>query len=344
MIMKRILLLLTGFSLLLLSCTSPFNNDVPTPPEKTTYKNPVVAGSLPDPTVIRGKDGNFYVYATEDTYNVPIMASSNLASWHYVARAFTDATRPRFEPTGNVWAPDINYIDGKYVMYYAMSTWGGIQTCGIGVAVADAPGGPFTDLGKMFRSNEIGVTNSIDPSYFEYDGKKYIVWGSFHGIYAVQLKDDGLSVVDDAEATKIKLAGTAFEAPYIHKHGDYYYLFASWGSCCNGAKSTYRVVVGRSKDIWGPYVNKEGEGMLSNNFSVVISPNDTFVGNGHNAGIIQDDAGQDWILYHGIEIGKENDGRFLLLDQLKWDENGWPYIEGGSPSTTEQPLPVFNKK
>ncbi|MFC2762295.1 MAG: family 43 glycosylhydrolase, partial [Prevotella denticola] len=189
--MKRILLLLTGFSLLLLSCTSPFNNDVPTPPEKTTYKNPVVAGSLPDPTVIRGKDGNFYVYATEDTYNVPIMASSNLASWHYVARAFTDATRPRFEPTGNVWAPDINYIDGKYVMYYAMSTWGGIQTCGIGVAVADAPGGPFTDLGKMFRSNEIGVTNSIDPSYFEYDGKKYLVWGSFHGIYAVQLKDDG---------------------------------------------------------------------------------------------------------------------------------------------------------
>ncbi len=49
------------------------------------------------------------------------------------------------------------------MLYYSMSVWGGELTCGIGCATADKPEGPFTDHGKMFRSNEINVQNSIDP-------------------------------------------------------------------------------------------------------------------------------------------------------------------------------------
>ncbi len=103
------------------------------------YANPVVERSLPDPTVIRAEDGYFYLYATEDTYNMPIMRSGNLVDWTLVGRVFTNETRPDFEPGGGLWAPDINYIDGKYVIYYSMSVWGGESTCGIGVAVADKP-------------------------------------------------------------------------------------------------------------------------------------------------------------------------------------------------------------
>lgn len=78
----------------------------------------------------------------------------------------------------------------------------------------------------------------------EDNGKKYLFWGSFRGIYGIELSGDGLSVRDGAK--KKQVAGTAYEGTYIHKRGDYYYLFASIGSCCEGLKSTYTTVVGRS--------------------------------------------------------------------------------------------------
>ena len=84
----------------------------------------------------------------------------------------------------------------------------------------------------MFRSNEIGVQNSIDPFYIEDNGRKYLFWGSFRGIYGVELKEDGLAVKLGAE--KKQIAGTAYEGTYIHKRNGYYYMFASTGTCCEG--------------------------------------------------------------------------------------------------------------
>ena len=242
------------------------------------YRNPVIDYSLPDPSVIRGDDGFFYLYATEDIRNLPIHRSKNLTDWEYVGTAFTDQTRPDFEEKGGIWAPDINKIGGKYVLYYSMSAWGGEWTCGIGCATADNPAGPFTDHGKMFRSNEIGVKNSIDPFYIEDSGRKYLFWGSFRGIYAVELSDDGLSVKEGEVPRKI--AGTAYEGTYIHKKGGYYYLFASIGSCCEGLRSTYTTVVGRSKNLLGPYVDKEGNRMLDNCHEILIHKSDSFVSSG----------------------------------------------------------------
>lgn len=132
-----------------------------------TYRNPVINYSLPDPTVIKANDGYFYLYATEDIRNTPIHRSRNLVDWEEIGTAFTNETRPTFEPKGGLWAPDINYIGGRYVLYYSMSVWGGEWTCGIGVATADKPEGPFIDHGALFRSNTIQVQNSIDPFYIE---------------------------------------------------------------------------------------------------------------------------------------------------------------------------------
>ena len=220
-----------------------------------TYKNPVVNYSLPDPTVIEAEDGYFYLYATEDIRNLPIHRSKDLVNWESVGTAFTTETRPTFEPKGNLWAPDINKIGDKYVLYYSMSRWGGEWTCGIGVATANCPAGPFKDHGMMFRSNEIGVQNSIDPFYIEDNGRKYLFWGSFRGIYGVELKEDGLAVKLGAE--KKQIAGTAYEGTYIHKRNGYYYMFASTGTCCEGLKSTYQTVVAFSskaavRTAWSP--------------------------------------------------------------------------------------------
>ena len=177
-----------------------------------------------------------------------------------------------------------------------MSRWGGEHTCGIGCAVADSPAGPFTNQGKLFRSNEIGVQNSIDLFYIEENGEKYLFWGSFRGIYYIELSEDGLHIRPGAKPTQI--AGTAYEAVYVHKKGKYYYLFASIGSCCQGEKSTYTTVVGRSESLFGPYMDKNGNSMLDNHHEVVIHPNASFAGTGHNAEIMTDKKGDDWILYH----------------------------------------------
>lgn len=309
-----------------------------TPQTNTTYTNPVINSSMPDPTIIKANDGYFYLYATEDVRNIPIVKSKDLINWSNVGTAFTDATRPTFEPNGGLWAPDINYINGKYVLYYSMSVWGHEETCGIGVATADKPEGPFTDKGKLFRSNEIGVTNSIDEFYIEDGGKKYLFWGSFRGIYVIEMSDDGLSLKADAE--KKQVAGTAFEGVYIHKRNGYYYMFASVGSCCEGVNSTYKLVVGRSQKLLEGYVDKNGKPMMDNGYDVVIDKNSRFVGNGHCSEIVQDDANNDWIFYHGVDVNKP-EGRVLLLDQVKWDKDGWPYVEGGSPSL-KATKPVFN--
>lgn len=332
--MQQILQLL--IPILMLSCKS---NEMPvetTPENDNWYSNPVVNYSLPDPTIIGADDGYFYLYATEDIRNIPIHRSKDLVTWELVGTAFTNETRPTFEPQGGLWAPDINFINGKYLLYYAMSVWGGEWTCGIGVATADRPEGPFTDHGKLFRSNEIGVQNSIDPFYMEEEGKKYLFWGSFRGIYAIELSDDGLTVKEGAK--KRQVAGTAYEGVYIHKRNGYYYLFASIGTCCEGLSSTYTTVVGRSDQLFGPYLDKEGRPMMENHHEVLIAGNDRFVGTGHNSEIVQDAEGNDWILYHAVSVANPK-GRVLMLDRVRW-ENDWPYVEGGTPSIKAH-KPVF---
>lgn len=296
------------------------------------YSNPVIDYSLPDPSIIKGEDGYFYLYATEDIRNLPIHRSKDLVNWEFVGTAFTDATRPDFEPEGGIWAPDINKIGDKYVLYYSMSVWGGEWTCGIGCAVSDRPEGPFKDCGMMFRSNGIKVQNSIDPFYIKDNGHKYLFWGSFRGIYAIELSEDGLSL--KSGSSPVQIAGTAYEGTYIHKRGGYYYMFASIGSCCEGLKSTYTTVVGRSTSLFGPYLDKKGQSMMDNHHEILIHKNDSFVGTGHNSEIVSDNAGTDWLFYHAVSVANP-DGRVLMLDKIDWID-GWPSVEGNSPSVKSE--------
>jgi len=303
------------------------------------YFNPVVRSAMADPTVIRAQDGRFYVYATGRLIN--IMKSDNLVNWTAAGSAFTPETRPDFEKDAGLWAPEIVYFNGKYVLYYTLSKNMGWLTNGIGVAVSDKPEGPFIDKGEILRANKIGVVNSIDQFFIEDSGKKYLFWGSLNGIYAIELSDDGLSLKKGAE--KIQVAGDIYEGTMIHKRGRFYYLFASIGTCCEGVTSTYQLVTGRSESLLGPYRDKSGNNMIDNGFSLVINHNERFTGTGHCSGIVKDDAGNDWLLYHAYDNTDAGGGRKLMLDKILWDRAGWPYVKGGSPSITAD-RPVINKK
>jgi len=307
------------------------------------YSNPVSNTSLPDPTIVRGKDGWFYSYASEDTRGMPIMKSKDLTNWIWTGlRVFSDNTRPDFLKDGGLWAPDINYVNNKYVLWYSLSLWGEEHTNGVGVATADNPEGPFTDKGKLFTSDEIGVQNSIDPALFvNEDGSKSLFWGSLRGLYMIEMNNDGLSIKQGV--VKQKVAGNGMEGVYIYKRGNYYYLFASAGSCCNGVNSTYHLVVGRSANLAGPYVSKSGNSLLDGNYTNVIEGNSSFAGPGHCSQIFTDSDENEWILYHAI--GKRNttqySSRMLMLDRLYWDSGGWPYVgNNGTPSVTSSG-PIF---
>lgn len=321
----------------------------------TTYTNPVFEPILADPTVIRDPEtGFFYAYGTQDNWGdgqgsrlVPILRSANLVDWQVVGQAFEE--KPSWKEAGGIWAPDVNRVNGKYHLYYAYSTWGDPNP-GIGVAVAEHPAGPFTDHGKVFTSEEADVPNSIDAFYFEEDSEKYLFWGSFsnaptQGTYVVKLADDGLSVPDLSQ--KVKIAAGDFEAVMIHKRGDYYYFFGSKGSCCEGADSKYHVLVARSRNLMGPYVDKGGYAITDRGKgTLLIEGNAQIAGPGHNARLIADDEGTDWFLYHGIDRANGNvssgaSRRMLMLDKVTW-RDGWPEIAGRVPSTTPQRAPVFH--
>ena len=306
--------------------------------QTVTNRQPVIDMSAPDPTVIRAEDGTFYLYATEDMRNVPIFHSANLVDWKLVGTAFTDNSRPKWLPKGGIWAPDIQRVGGKYHLYYAKSVWGGEWDAGIGVAVSNSPAGPFVDRGCMFTSKQIGIQNCIDPFYIEDGGKKYLFFGSFHGIYGVELTADGLHVKQGAKPREV--AGTFMEATYIRRRGGYYYLFGSTGTCCEGARSTYRITIGRSKSLFGPYVDKAGLRLLDNHYNILLDKDDSVLGPGHNAGLITDDAGNDYMFYHGFKASDPDAGRVVWLSRIVWTD-GWPSVMMEKDSQKNETVPVI---
>ena len=312
------------------------------------YSNPVIAADCPDPSVIDDRDasGWFYAYSTRNgRATLPVYRSADLVHWEFVGDGFTGGGAPSWSPGGALWAPDVNRVDGRYVLYYAMGHWGDHVRSASGVAVSDSPTGPFKDHGMIVRLDNTGVANSIDPVYFEDGGKKYLFWGSFgtgSGIWAVELSSDGLSVREGARP--VQISAIDIEGACVVKRQDWYYVFASRGSCCEGGRSTYHVVVARSRNVLGPYTDPSGKSFLDDDYQYTIlssSPDATFRGPGHNSALVTDDAGNDWIFYHSYWSGNDYASRCLMMDRVVWKE-GWPSIADGQPSL-ESAGPVLRR-
>ena len=308
-----------------------------------TYTNPVITfSSAADPTVIRTEDG-FYLYATQtDKYWVPIYFSKDLVNWEFKRTAFRNATKPQIPGGGAFWAPEIRHINGKYVLYFSWAKWGDGDASYTAVATSDSPLGDFVNSKELLTKEDFG-SNCIDQFYYEEDNKKYMFVGSFN---VTELTDDGLSVKRNENGTptlKKQVCGKAFEGTNIYKKNGYYYLFASINNCCDGERSRYKVVVGRSQDLLGPYLDKSGKDMINNAWELVLEGDgQKFFGPGHNSIIVQDDAGTDWMIYHSyVKENGEVGGRLGMLDRVLWTEDGWPYIKNCVPSTSDF-LPVFN--
>ena len=230
-----------------------------------------------DPVLIKEKD-TYYLFCTGN--GISVYSSRDLQQWRKEAPVFDKApdwavkTIPGFK--GHIWAPDISFYNGKYYLYYAVSAFGKNTSC-IGVAVnttldRNSPDYKWEDKGKVIQSvSGRDMWNAIDPNLVvDESGTPWLSFGSFwDGIKLVKLDKDLQRPAQPEEwytiarrprdfATPDTSAGNgAIEAPFIFRKSQYYYLFVSRDACCQGEKSTYKVVVGRSKQVQGPYLDKQ---------------------------------------------------------------------------------------
>jgi arabinan endo-1,5-alpha-L-arabinosidase len=118
--------------------------------------------------------------------------------------------------------------------------------------------------------------------------------------------------------------GNAIEAPFVFKKSGYYYLFASTDYCCKGINSTYKMIVGRSKNVQGPYLDKEGVSMQTGGGTIVLQGDKDWYGVGHNATYTFD--GKDYLIFHGYDASDKGRPK-LRIEPLTWDVEGWPVIQ-----------------
>ncbi len=365
MIIKRIVAIVPLFGLTILAGFESCKEKQPDKeePGKKIFTNPVFEPSFADPTFLRDDDGTFYAYSTEEDWNdgkgdkmIPIIKSTDLINWEYVGNAFD--SRPDFVNDGNhrwVWSPDAVKHDGKYFLFYSLS-YGEDDKAGIGVSWSNSPAGSFHDNGELLRSDKIGVEHSIAPYFIEDNGKYYTFWGSFRGIYGIELEYDPTVPTFRTKGEKFQIAGMHFEGPRIVKHDGYYYFLSSNGNCCTWPDNWYNIRVARSESLKGPYLDKSGKGIMSmtpdqpHDGTVILIAEEyeafpawrNFAGPGQNTKIITDDAGNYWMMYHAIERNEPwlRPGfirRPLMLSQIKW-VNGWPEVT----YLANEINPVFN--
>ena len=322
----------------------------PAEEQPPTYTNPVMSGvadAFSDVSLVRAKDGFWYAYATNtiltkenqqeggSNYLLPIVRTPDLVHWEFVGETFSQDNHPEWAgfPAGGYWAPEVRYVDGRYLMYYSVPN-ASDRGAAIGVATAAHPGGPWRDAGEPvvdFFTDD--VVMEIDPALFiDDDGVKYLYFGSFRtqGIQVVRLSEDGTQAV--GEPTQV-VAGSRGEAPWVVKRDGYFYLFYSGFGCCNSGG--YPVFVGRATSPTGPFLDADGIALTAEHpgGTIVNAPNgNNLIATGHNA-VVTDRAGQDWNLTNAKERDDpEWGGRPPAMDRLDWID-GWPTVRAGAWSS-----------
>lgn len=286
-----------------------------------------------DPVMIKQGD-TYYIFQTG--MGVGAKTSKDRITWVRDSGVFARNELPAWhiidipEQKGHLWAPDIHYRDGQYHLYYSVSAWMNFNSS-IGYATnptlnKNDPRYKWTDHGQVisFKNGGEGV-NVIDPNVFvDKDGKVWLLYGSYKaGLRMVELdRKTGMLKKDPPQI--ITLTTSLGEGVYLIKGPAYYYIFASRGRCCAGNESTYQVVMGRSKNIEGPYLNKAGESWVNNKYTLFLEGNYAEPGRGHNGFFTEGDT--TFIVYHAY-TRSANGTSLLNIKPVYVGADGWPTME-----------------
>ncbi len=299
--------------------------------------------SVHDPVIIR-QDSMYYIFCTGQ--GITAFSSPDRKHWKQLKPVFDKAPQwavdaiPSFR--GHIWAPDISYHNGQFYLYYAVSAFGKNTSC-IGLATnktldPSSKNFKWMDHGKVIQSVPgRDMWNAIDPNLImDENNIPWLAFGSFwNGMKLVKL-DSALTAVAQPEewytiAARKRdyilpdsVAGdAAIEAPFIYRHGKYFYLFVSFDYCCRGEKSTYKMMVGRSEKVTGPYTDRDGVPMNLGGGSTVLEGDKNWHGVGHNA--VANFNGTDYLIFHGYDAS-DNGRSKLRIEKIGWF-NDWPVAE-----------------
>lgn len=294
-----------------------------------------------DPVMIRAGD-TYYLFCTG--MGISVFSSKDRKNWKKEPPVFEFApgwaveTVPGFK--GHIWAPDISFHNGEYYLYYSVSAFGKNTSC-IGLATNKSldrndKNFEWVDHGMVVQSVPgRDLWNAIDPNLVVDDQQvPWLSFGSFwSGMKLVKMNADAKTIAKPEEwytiskrsrdfKTDDRNAGEgAVEAPFIFRKNGLFYLFVSFDFCCRGAESTYKIMVGRSDKIQGPYRDKDGNRLDEGGGTLVLAGNTRYPGVGHNSVYSID--GEDVMLFHAYDM-QDNGKPVLKIVNLRWDEDGWP--------------------
>jgi arabinan endo-1,5-alpha-L-arabinosidase len=278
--------------------------------------------------MIRLKDGTWEVFATH--YGIETYASPDRVHWHYIGEALPGGVdwADAYQPGGakDLWAPDVSYHQGRYYLYYAVSSFGSNMSA-IGLATSrTARPGSWHDHGRVYASSPTDDFNAIDPALLvDASGRWWLTLGSFwSGIKAIRL--DPTTGKPLPGAVLHSLAERAFpdalEGAYVTRHGGYYYLFASFDFCCQGLNSTYNIRVGRSRSPIGPFLDRSGHAMTDGGGTLILASHDYVIGPGGQT--VLRIGKRDYLVYHYYNRRDAGTPR-LAINRISW-RGGWPRV------------------
>ncbi|MGA2609646.1 MAG: alpha/beta fold hydrolase [Terriglobia bacterium] len=304
----------------------------PAKPKADEYRNPILSGFYPDPSIVRVGEDFYLVNSSFSWYpGVPIFHSRDLVDWEQIGHVLD---RPEQLPLSGVgvsrgiFAPTIRYHNGQY---YMITT--NVDGTGNFYVTAKNPAGPWSNPTLL---PEIA---GIDPSFFfDDDGKAYIVHNGlppdnkplYSGHRALYLfpfdvnsgKVSGPGKIIVNGGTDLSKKPTWIEGPHIFKRNGFYYLIAAEG----GTAEEHSEVVFRSRSVDGPYESYRGNPILTQR---TLSPSrpDPITSTGH-ADFVETQNGEWWAVFLGCEPYEDdfyNTGRETFLLPVKWVD-GWPVI------------------
>jgi arabinan endo-1,5-alpha-L-arabinosidase len=313
----------------------PQSTIAPTAPPTTTGKILELSGFLQrthDP--VMAKDGDTY-YVFSSGANIPFLVSKDMLNWEFGGRVFKATPIWVKDAVPNVmdlWAPDISFFNGKWHLYYAGSTLGSRNSV-IGLATnatldPTSPKYMWVDEGLVIKSDESKLWNAIDANLvLDADGTPWLTFGSYWGGIKLQKLDAATGKLASPDTPLLSLArragaGTdAIEGAFVFRRDKYFYLFVSFDFCCRGVESTYNIRVGRSENVTGSYVDRDGKPMMDGGGTLVLSGSKRWRGPGHNGIYVEGDTA--WLVYHAYDADQIGISK-LRIESLAWDADGWP--------------------
>ena len=286
------------------------------------YRNPIIPGFHPDPSVCRVGDTYYLVNSSFQYFpGVPIYESKDMIHWEQIGNVLDRESQIRLKGATSwqgIYAPTIRYHEGTY---YMITT--NIGNGGNFMVTTKDPKGPWSEPIWLEQQG-------IDPSLYFENGKCYMVSNPDNTIMLCEINPKTGKQLTKSKALWQGTGGRYPEGPHLYKKDGWYYLLISEG----GTEMAHKLTIARSKNIDGPYQSNPDNPILTH--CSLAGQYSQIQGTGHGD-LVQAKDGQWWMVflaYRNFEGAYHHLGRETYLAPVAWKKGAWPVVNGGNPVDT----------